>query len=105
LPRPSNPYHNRKRDNSKLQRSTAKAAEVGFHIQEDAAIDPDEDQDDQVNHEHAPDITDTLFMQYLHDPEEHTPAAQMAEYQFPSVNMASTNFHPVTQKEQRRHHP
>jgi len=99
LPRPSSPYHSPRKyhDDKRKSRPAAKAAEIPHHSQDDL---PDEPADTNTNI--ATDITDTFFAQDLQDPMDHTPAAQLAEFRYPSANMATVDetVLPITYEEQ-----
>jgi len=87
LPRPSSPYHSSKKQN---RRPAAKLAQVAFADPPIESASEDETESVRVD-----DITDEFFITDLQEPGEHTPAAQLAEYAYPSANVGQVNI-PIT---------
>ena len=90
LPRPSSPYHSSKKN----RRPAAKLAEIAFADQPIESASEEETENVRES-----DVTDELFISDLQEPGDHTPAAQMAEYAYPSVNVVQANI-PITHNEQ-----
>ena len=104
LPRPARPYHTSKRnDDKKKYQPTAKAAEMQYDNEflfDSQNDDPNLMPDAETNHSPNDTSSADLFHE-LKDPVNHTPAAQMAEYSYPSVNMVTqSNTTPITFEEQ-----
>jgi len=92
LPRPSSPYHSFRKTN---RRPAAKHAEIASidQLNEPAS---EEEMDNNVR---VDDVTDEFFITDMQEPGEHTPAAQLAEYAYPSANMVQVDV-PITHNEQ-----
>ncbi|MGB0424036.1 MAG: hypothetical protein ACPGED_06935, partial [Flavobacteriales bacterium] len=83
LPKPSRPFHSKKKSNEKNQKPAANSAEINFEEQEDQSHFEDADMSNQESD--AP-------VETLVDPFDHTPSAQFAEFMYPSANMAQATL-------------
>ena len=103
LPRPARPFHSTKRENNgKKHQPSAKAAEFNYNteFEYNAQTDDPTHEQDELNHQ-SNEAMQECTPQELHDPVDHTPAAQMAEFNYPSANMATTGHSPpITFEEQ-----